>query len=80
MLRLLTLVVLAVVEDSLVCAAGSVPDVSRFDESDANFVGGEKLFSAGRFFGALYKWEAEKKLIKGGEKRALFLLCNTNES
>lgn len=55
MLRLLTLVVLAAVEDSLVCAAGSLPDVSRFDESDANFVGGEKLFSAGRFFGALYK-------------------------
>lgn len=79
MLRLLSLVVLAVVEDSLVCAAGSVPDVIRFDESDANFVGGEKLFSAGRFFGALYKWEAEKKLINE-EKKALFLLCNTNEN
>lgn len=61
MLRLLALVVLAVVEDSLVCAAGRAPDVIRFDESDGNFVGGEKLFSAGRFFGALYKWESRKE-------------------
>lgn len=52
-LTLLALAAVGVVEDSFVGAAGGVPDVIRFGESDVNFLRGEKLFSAGRFFGAL---------------------------
>lgn len=57
-----------VFEDSfvvvLVDAAGGVAVLVRFGESAlVNFVRDGKFFLAGRFFGALYKCEAQKKLV-----------------
>lgn len=49
---------------ALVDAAGGVAVLVRCGESAlANFVRDGKFFSAGRFFGALYKCQAQEKLV-----------------